>query len=73
MKMIYIKDITFTWWIEIACQNAWAWWTSEWQDYNCARWDDIHPMEFHFCSRVEYISTKADSIEICGILTNFFE
>ena len=72
-KWLYIKDVDLTWWIEIICNNAWAGGTTQWEDYNCAQWDDLHPMEFHFCSRVEYLSTKADSVEICGILTNFFD
>ena len=72
-KWLYIKDVPFTWWLKISCSNPWAWWDVEWIDYNCAQWDYVHPMEFQFCSRVEYVWTKADRVEICGILTNFFE
>ncbi len=73
-KWLYIKDVNLTWWDEISCLNWSTEWTSTWWNYfTCWAPNDLHPMEFHFCSRVEYLSTKADSVEICGILTNFFD
>lgn len=72
-KWLYIKDTNYTWWVKIICENSWWWWTTEWIDYTCWPWTDLHPMEFQFCSRVEYTSTNNHSVEICGILTNFFE
>lgn len=72
-KWLYIKDVSHTWGLQIFCPNSSAWWTVEDEDYTCWPWDDHHPMEFQFCSRVEYLWTKTDSVEICGILTNFFD
>lgn len=73
-KWLFIKDVTTTWWVKIICDSANGWWTTtEWIDYNCAQWDDLHPMEFQFCSKVQYVWTKQWAKEICSIITNFFE
>jgi hypothetical protein len=62
-KWLYTKDSTFTWGELIDCTN---WDTSN----NCYNND---AKEFRFCSRVEYIWTKTWDVEICGVLTNFFD
>jgi len=73
---LYIKDVNHTWWVKIVC-NAWVGWWDAWPSwgiaYHCAEWDELRPMEYRFCSKVEYIWTKTWSVEICGVLTSFFD
>ncbi len=61
-KWLFLKNSTTTWWELISCSS---WWISL-----CNSWN---AKEFRFCSRVEYIWTNTGSVEICWILTNFFE
>ena len=63
-KWLYTKFSSSTWWELITCQEAWWFWSI------C---HDKTAKEFRFCSRVEYIWTKTWNIEICGVLTNFFD
>mgnify|MGYP006948914763 CR=1 FL=1 len=73
-KWLYTKNHNLTGGLKIFCQNWSAWWDVWSVAYSCGHDNaDLHPMEFHFCSRVEYIWTKTGSVEICGVLTNFFE
>lgn len=61
-KGLYLKNTNTTGGQKIYC-NSWA---SE----NCYN-DDAK--EYRFCSKVQYISTKTWSVELCWVLTNFFD
>lgn len=61
-KWLFLKNSTNTWWNLINC--------SSWSSAICHSWD---AKEFRFCSRVEYVWQNTGSVEICGVLTNFFE
>jgi len=61
-KWLFLKNSSNTWWDLINCTN--------WSTTIC---NDNSAKEFHFCSRVEYIWTKTWNVEICGVLTNFFD
>lgn len=62
-KWIYLKNTNSTWWDLIDCQNSN-------DNPSC---NDNTAKEFRFCSRVEYIGTETWSVEICSVLTNFFD
>ena len=71
-KWLYKKNSTHTWWSLTHCLY-------DFQRINPISWPwlwcppDPWAAEYRFCSRVEYIWTKTGSVEICGVLTNFFD
>lgn len=62
-KWLYLKNSNNTWWDLISCIN--------WNSSNTCK--NNNAKEFRFCSKVEYIWTKTWNVEICGVLTNFFD
>ncbi len=62
-KWLFLKNSPLTWGESILCKEP-----SDW--IQCG---DGSAKEFRFCSRVEYIWTRTWDVEICGVLTNFFD
>ncbi len=62
-KWLFLKNSSNTWWDLINC--------SDWNSLTSC--NERAAKEFRFCSRVEYIWTKTWNVEICGVLTNFFD
>lgn len=72
-KWVYLKNSATTWWELTHC----LYYQQSWIPVPGGGWrscdDSERALEFRFCSRVEYIWTKTWSVEICWVLTNFFE
>jgi len=58
-RWLYLKDVSITWWTELAC----TWWT-----VLCA---SPRAKEFRFCSKVAYIGDSTGEVQLCGVMTNF--
>ena len=74
INWLYRKNSTITWWVLTHCLFNWQVASFlDWTSTTCAIPTPPWPLEHRFCSRVEYIWTKTWSVEICWVLTNFFE
>ncbi|HKL44474.1 MAG TPA: type II secretion system protein [Candidatus Absconditabacterales bacterium] len=78
-KGLYQKNYnTHTGGIKITCGNRSHGGETQGLEYECKGTGEQYSngpgaFEFRFCSRVEYIGQNTGSVEICGLITNFFE
>ena len=69
-EWLFYKDSNTTGWDTINCKNWNSTYIINTESHNC-RWTEAK--EYRFCSKVSYIWQWQWSVELCGLITNFWK